>query len=64
MEPATGNKKRYIPAGVYLFISFRLGQGRISWMARSRREDIAFPSLFVKKDNVFKEPGGWIQILQ
>jgi hypothetical protein len=58
-----GNKKRYIPAGVYLFL-LRLSQGEISLMARSSyMGNFAFPVLFVRDDNVFKEPGGCMQIL-
>jgi hypothetical protein len=62
-ELATGNKKRYIPSGVYLFVSFRLSQGSSSLMARLRMGNVSFPVLFVRADNVFKEPGGWVQIL-
>jgi hypothetical protein len=62
-ELVTGNKKRYIPAGVYLFISFRLSRGSSSLTARLRMGNVAIPVLFVKADNVFKEPGGWMQIL-
>jgi len=55
---AQGNKKRYIPSGVYLFL-LRLSQREKSLMAGSlSMGNFAFPVLFVGNDNVFKEPGG------
>jgi hypothetical protein len=58
-----GNKKRYIPAGVYLFVLFCPNQRGISFMAGSRKGKMAFPVLLVKNDKLFKEPGCCVQIL-
>jgi hypothetical protein len=63
LKLAAGNKKRHIPTGLYLFLLFCLNQGHISLRAGSRRERKKVPILFVKKDDLFKEPVNSMQIL-
>jgi len=63
IKRVAGNKKRHIPAGLYLFLLFCLDQRDMSLRAGLRREWKKIPVLFVKQDNLFKEPVNSMQIL-